>query len=124
MGYVQDDEKISLICDDDESTALGCYAHYRAIRRAHEEVKDKVVSLTFANDEYFPALQAADMVAFLSRLQAKKEFYSDFNQFEKLYLHLVTERGPGNTMWFKMFADEKKLISLGKSMEKLKLKNK
>ena len=123
VGYVQDNEKISLICDDDEDTAWGCYSHYRAIRRVHEKVKEKVVSLTFANDEYFPALQAADMLAFLSRLQAKKEFYGDFNQFEKLFIHLVTERGPGHAMWFKMYADEKKLIDLGKSMGKLKLKN-
>ena len=33
--YVQDDDRISLICDDDEATAWDCYQHYREIGRAH-----------------------------------------------------------------------------------------
>lgn len=116
LKYVQGDDKISLICDDDESTAWDCYRHYRGIRRAHEGVRRNVVSLTFANDKHFPALQAADMLAFLSRLQAKKEFYGDFNQFGTLFSHLVTERGPGHTRWFRMFADEAKLISINERL--------
>jgi len=56
VGYVQGDDKISLICDDDIQTAWDCYRHYRAIRRADSDVNSKVASLSFADDEYFPAL--------------------------------------------------------------------
>jgi uncharacterized protein DUF3800 len=62
VKYVHGDDRISLVCDDDSETAWSCYAHYRAIRKNHEETRIKTVSLSFANDEAFPALQAADMV--------------------------------------------------------------
>ena len=119
---VQADDKISLICDDDEQTAWGCYAHYRAIRRADDEVRKKVVSLSFANDEHFPALQAADMVAFLSRLEAKEQFYGDKYLFRRLFDHLVAQQPAGRMEWFKMFANETKLKDLGISLGNLKTK--
>ena len=122
INYVQDDDKISLICDDDENTAWGCYVHYRAIRKVHTDVKNKIVALAFANDEYFPALQAADMVAFLTRLEAKKEFYDDFNMFGTLFEHLVKNQGPGRMKWFKCFAKNQTLKELGTSLGKLKPK--
>jgi hypothetical protein len=58
-----------MICDDDRSTAWDCYWHYRGIKAANEDVREKIVSLGFPNDQYFPALQAADMLAYLSRLE-------------------------------------------------------
>lgn len=121
-NYVHDDDKISLICDDDENTAWGCYAHYRAIRRADDRVREKIVSLSFSNDQYFPALQAADMVAFLSRLEAKKQFYGDDYPFRSLFQRLVAEQPAGKMRWFKMFADETTLRDLGISLEQLKIK--
>ena len=72
VDYIHDDDRISLVCDDDEATAWDCYQHYRMIRRAEDVVRRKTVSLTFANDEYFPALQAADMVAGLARHEARR----------------------------------------------------
>jgi hypothetical protein len=122
VDYVHDNDKISLICDDDEQTAWDCYSHYRAIRRVNESVKEKIVSLGFANDEYFPALQAADMVAFLSRLEAKKQFYRDEYLFRRLFRRLVAEQPVNRMQWFKMFADEKNLKDLGTSLGKLKIK--
>jgi len=119
-GYVQGSDKISLICDDDIQTAWDCYRHYRSVRRVDSEINDKVASLSFADDEYFPALQAADFVAFLSRLEAKRQFYSDFNMYLRLFNYTVKQRGVNRTDWRMMFADEAKLIDLGKSMGKLK----
>lgn len=121
-NYVHGDDKISLICDDDENTAWGCYAHYRAIRKADQGVKEKIVSLSFSNDEYFPSLQAADMVAFLSRLEAKRQFYGDKYLFRPLFQNLVTQQPPGHMRWFKMFADEIALRDLGTSLGTLKIK--
>ncbi len=60
---VQPDDHINLICDDDRETAWDCYRHYRGIGHADPHIRDKIISLCFAKDEHFPALQAADMVA-------------------------------------------------------------
>jgi hypothetical protein len=64
LDYAHDEDKVSIICDDDRATALDCYRHYRGLCTAHEKWRDKIISLTFADDRYFPALQAADMLAF------------------------------------------------------------
>jgi len=119
--YVQEDDKISLICDDDESTALGCYAHYRAIRKVHEGVKKKIVSLSFSNDEHFPALQAADMVAYLSRLEAKRLLYGDKYAFRPLFEKLVGQRKPDSMRWFNSLNSKNTLKNLGAVLEKLKI---
>jgi hypothetical protein len=118
VHYVHGDDKISVICDDDKDTALDCYKHYRGVRRAHAEVRDKTVSLTFADDKYFPALQAADLVAFLSRLESKMRFYGDRYSFRKLYLSLTTDRGAGFTTWGAVFADKKMLQALSDGLDR------
>lgn len=122
VDYIHDDDRIALICDDDEATALGCYSHYRGVRRAYEPVRRKLVSLSFANDEYFPALQAADMLAFLSRLEAKKMFYSDYNPFRRLFYELTKSSNPGEAQWFALFAPEEKLVDLGAALARLGIK--
>ena len=121
VNYVHPDDRLSLICDDDEATAWGCYSHYRAVRKASDEIRVKIVALGFANDEYYPALQAADMLAFLSRLEAKRQFYGIKYLWNRLFRHLVSEQPEGRMQWFKMFADEKQLAGLGASLEKLKI---
>ena len=68
VDYVHEDDRISLICGDDPETAWDCYRHYRGVRQAHAEIRRRTVALSFSDDKHFPGLQAADMVAFLSRL--------------------------------------------------------
>ena len=90
IDYIQVDERLALVCDDDRSTAWDCYRHYRGIKAADDEVRTKVVSLGFADHDYFPALQAAEMVAYLSRLEAKHNFYRIPYSFPKLFDYLTT----------------------------------
>lgn len=120
VDYVQEDDRISLICDDDPETALGCYEHYRGVRQAYEKVRRKTVALSFADDKHFPGLQAADMVAFLSRLEAKRQFYGGDYHFRRLYDHLTTAKGVHHMQWMIMFADEEMIKGLGKELEGLK----
>jgi hypothetical protein len=117
MHYVQADDKISIICDDDVETAWACYQHYRAIRRADPVIREKTVSLTFADDKHFPALQAADMLSFLARLEAKMRFYGDRYSFRKLYLSLTTDKGVGFTKWAAMLADKKMIQGLSDALD-------
>lgn len=106
IDYVHEDDRVALICDDDRSTAWDCYRHYRGIKDADVEIRKKIVSLGFANDEYFPALQAADMLAYLSRLEAKRRFYRDHYTFPRLFDYLTKERDANKTVWRQLFADE------------------
>jgi len=64
------------------------------------------------------------MVAFLSRLEAKRRFYDDFNMYLRLFNHAVRQRGANHIEWRLMFADEEKLVNLGKSMGQIKKKTK
>jgi hypothetical protein len=118
VDYIHANDRLSLVCDDDAETAWLCYQHYRGVRRAYSKVRTKTISLSFADDEYFPALQAADMVAFLSRLEAKRRFFSDDYIWVRLFNHIVKRRGAGGTTWMSMFANKEKMISLGMALEK------
>lgn len=122
VNYVHGDDRISLICDDDAETAWNCYTHYRGVKRAHEEIREKIVSLSFADDESFPALQAADMVAFLSRLEAKRRFYREGYGYRRLFNHLTDEDSGKPMRWRSAFADEARMKRLGASLEKLNIK--
>jgi len=97
---------LSLICDHDIATAWDCYRHYLGVRKAHEGVRKKTASISFADDKFFPALQAADMVAFLTRHEARAQFFRIRNEWLPLFNYMVRDRGTGKMRWTKMFADE------------------
>jgi hypothetical protein len=117
LKYVNGDDRISVICDDDRETALGCHAHYRALC-ADAEFKKRMISLTFANDEYFPAIQAADMAAYLARLEAKYRFYGVKYGFSALMQSLTTSRGVGQMVWHSFFVDKTKCEDTSKKIDK------
>ena len=41
VRYLQEDDRLSLICDDDLETALSCYGFYRAVRRTLARSSEK-----------------------------------------------------------------------------------
>jgi hypothetical protein len=105
--YVGSEDYISLICDEDEETALKAYLHYKAFRRTMPEIKEKTISLSFANDEHFPALQAADMASWLARREAQFHFHDKPYKYKALYEHMVHNRGGRMKMkWRTMYATE------------------
>ena len=120
VDHTNDGDRLSLICDDDLETAWECYGHYREIRKAMPKVREKTAALSFADDRYFPALQASDMFAFLSRLAARKAFYKDYFPFEPLHRHLTKDRGAPYTKWGFVSADKNKLIELGMELGKIR----
>jgi hypothetical protein len=117
---VQAADRISLLCDYDIETAWDCYRHWKGIRQAHNLISKKTISLTFADDEYFPALQAADMVAYLARLEAKRQFYGTPHSYRKLLDYLIDKRSPNSTIkWGVMFAGEQLLRSMSTRADKI-----
>jgi hypothetical protein len=118
VKYAHGDDRISIICDYDQETAFDCHRHYMGVRKARAEVRQKIISLSFADDEYFPALQAADMVVFLTRLEAKSRFHGTRYDFRNLYDHLTTEKGVGYMSWNAMFADTGTLGRLSRGLDR------
>lgn len=103
-------DKVSIICDDDEETAWDCYEHFRRLRKL-PAVRQKMISISFVDDDYFPALQAADMVVYLVRLHAKNLFYGNRYEYREL-LDYVCKQRPNGMLWKITFADEKRLLAL------------
>jgi Protein of unknown function (DUF3800) len=115
LDHISADDRIAIICDDDLNTAWDAYIHYRAAGKAHGEIQKMMVAIAFANDKFFPALQAADFLAFLSRYEGNFRFYGTPNPWGKLYACLVKEPQPGTGVmkWHESFQDEKALCDLG-----------
>jgi hypothetical protein len=103
--YAGADDQISIICDEDAETAWKCFQHYLGLREADPDIRKKTISLSFADDEHFPALQAADLTAYLSRREAWRLFYKRPYCFEPLFDYLTKERGAGKMIWRALFAD-------------------
>jgi Protein of unknown function (DUF3800) len=103
VEYVREEDRIALICDDDRDTAWDGYRHYRGIKAADEEIRKKTISLGFADDDYFPALQAADMAGFLARHEARRYFYGIPATFSKLFDYMIERSASGPMVWKTMF---------------------
>jgi hypothetical protein len=85
LDYAPNDH-VSLVCDDEEQTAEPCYKYYRRVKKVYPPA-ERLGGIGFADDEAFPVLQAADMMASLVRLEAgKRFFYRDFDYWELLEL--------------------------------------
>jgi hypothetical protein len=110
--YVQDDDKISFVCDDDEGAAETCLKMYRKMKILDKEWKRKLSAITFANDHVFVALQAADMLSSLVRLQANYEFFSQPYDYEPLFAYLGESRGPRYIQWKVCFVGELKMAKI------------
>lgn len=117
VDHVGEDGRISIVFDDDPYTAYDTYNHFRSLGKADPNIQKVAVSLSFANDKHFPALQAADMLAFLTRHEANEQFNEVPNMWRSLFDRLITEPTPpyGIMRWYKMFADEQTLFEFGNS---------
>jgi hypothetical protein len=119
LDYIQYEDRLCIVCDEDPETAVTCYAHYRAVKDSWKQARKQAVSISFANDFYFPALQAADMVAGLARLEANRQFFGEDYEARELLDYLIAERAKPTMTWKKMFADKEKALSLAESLKSL-----
>lgn len=109
LKHMHSDDRISFICDDDEGTAWDCYQFYRQARRIYPLSKKHFVSIAFADDKQFPALQAADMLSSLVRMQARLEFFGTTYDYAPLFDYLTTPQPL--FMWGRNFWDKAKLAA-------------
>jgi hypothetical protein len=95
--------------------------HYRSLGKADYSIQKKTIGVTFANDKHFPALQAADMVAFLAKHEANEQFNQVPNIWRHLFDRLTTEPKPpyGIMKWRNMFADEDTLVNFAREAQEM-----
>lgn len=115
ITFFQQDDKICLVCDHDNETASHFFSHYKGLRRAHPIVQKMTISIAFADDKYFPALQAADMFAYLMRLEAKKQFFRDFYDYRQLLLYMVEQKPKTSPMQWRVGCFDRQLLQSMKS---------
>ncbi len=118
VHYSLGKDYIHVICDDDEATALNCYRFYRRIRKVIREAHDRLAAISFARDEQFPSLQAADFVASLIRMEAHLEYERRPYDYRELFLHLIAPNPPGKMIWGRCNYNKQRLSELSNKLEK------
>ncbi len=58
---------IGLIVDDEEEYSIECYRLLTKLKLKNPAMRKRVTSLCFANDNFYPPLQAADLLAYVTR---------------------------------------------------------
>jgi Protein of unknown function (DUF3800) len=93
-------DKISLICDEDEQTALAFYRLYRRIKKVAPGVQKRLVAISFADDRFLFALQAADLIAALIRLEKTAQLIRTKYDYKPLYKALVAQPEKHERIWY------------------------
>ena len=89
IDRLSDEHHLSVVLDDDEEYAMKCYQVLNGLRRTFERVRRRIDSICFGNDKAYPALQAADMIAYESRkLMIERKTDKD-SEPSKLYAALT-----------------------------------
>jgi len=93
--------QIMLTFDEDEEYSIRCYKLISRLRKDKPEVKSLIVSISFAADDYFPPLQAADVLANLTNKYWRDRMNEESPEPSDLLRRLLTEpkKGIGVAMW-------------------------
>jgi hypothetical protein len=90
-----------LTFDEDEEYSVKCYKLISRLRRIRPEVKSLIASISFAADDFFPPLQAADVLANLTNKYWRDNMDAESPEPPILLKRLLTEphKGTGVAMW-------------------------
>jgi hypothetical protein len=112
VNYRQEDDRIAVVFDDDEKTASRCLALYRRMKIIDADYRAALASITFADDQAYKPLQAADLLAGLVRLQCDFQFSDRSYDYQSLFEHLAEDRGPRFIQWRIAFVGEQKMAKI------------
>jgi hypothetical protein len=93
-------DRIMLICDEDEQTALTFYRLYRNYKRVWPGMRNRLVGISFTDDRHLFALQAADFVASLIRLETTSRLTKRKYDYKKLFRALAAEPDKHERLWY------------------------
>jgi hypothetical protein len=119
LGLVDEREKVSLICDDEEQMALPMYKLYRRVKLVDPQAHEKLAAISFADDRFLFGLQAADLLAWLLRRESGKMFHGTHYEYEPVFDAMTIPPQDGENIWRVGFAfcDEEKLKSVAEGLK-------
>jgi len=119
VEFTPDPDKISFICDDEEQVAIHIYRLYRRIKTVFPKARKKLVGITFADDRVLFALQAADLVAALMRLEVGRKWLRASYDCAPLFDALSKSPERHERIWevSTAFADKPTLIGLAQALK-------
>jgi len=91
VSFVEEGDRLTLVCDDEEQMALPMYKLYRRIKLVDPNTRDKLSAICFADDRFLFGLQAADLVASLLRRESGKVFHGSEYGYGPLFAALVAQ---------------------------------
>jgi hypothetical protein len=100
---------LSFTCDEDQETVLPCYRWYKQIKMQMEDVRTKLVSFCVADDAYFSQLQAADLMAALTRCEAERKMMGTTSDVQPLFDHLALPEVNRSLVFQSAFLDQSNL---------------
>jgi hypothetical protein len=94
LDWLRPDMKLHVFCDSSDEYAKECIGLYNLLRNNNRVAKEKCIAITFAEDEHFPPLQAADMLAYCVRADASRDVVAPDPIVDRL-LRIFTGDGNG-----------------------------
>jgi hypothetical protein len=95
--------RIMLTFDEAEDYSIICYKLISRLRKADPEVRELIMAISFADDNYFSPLQAADLLANLTNKYWRDSLTETSPKVPELLKRLLTPPAPGKgvAMWHK-----------------------
>lgn len=114
INYRHAEDRFAIVFDDDEKTSQNCLSLYRRMKLLGADYR-ALASITFADDQAYMPLQAADLLSYLVRIQCDFEFSDTHYEYQPLFEYLAEDRGPRFIKWKVAFVGEQKMarIELG-----------
>ncbi|MGB9336510.1 MAG: DUF3800 domain-containing protein [Candidatus Acidiferrales bacterium] len=76
---------IGLICHDEQQKAIRCYKLLNRLKLKEPQIRQRITSICFSDDRDVPQLHAADLLAYLLRLEAQRIFAGREYPYESLF---------------------------------------
>ncbi len=97
--WTPDNDRISLICDEDEEIAIPFYQLYTQVKREWPQAKNKLAAISFADDSVVYGLQAADFVSSLIRQEEQRKLKRTAYDYRPLYEALRKDPDKSEKLW-------------------------
>jgi hypothetical protein len=111
--------KITMICDDDEETAMPFYALYRRLKKVWPDARRKFGGIAFVDDRYLFGVQASDLVASLMRYEAAEKINGTRYDYKALYDALIAHPTKYEPWLYNIsiaIADKEKMLQTAEGM--------
>jgi hypothetical protein len=107
---------IGLIVDDEEEYSIECYRLLTKLKLRNPDMRNRLTSLCFANDNTYPPLQAADLLAHVTRHELIRKSVEPGRTPGALYSALTINHRGSQPLFF----DAKSLDGIAEDLKKQK----